>query len=203
MWVNKIFHFIFVFISSIFFLLLIVLYVSFSLFHFFLFFYLFVWFLIFFLLFFIMIFLILILIHIRIHFLFILLQAYVNGLRFILTILGGAIAVMGSKAIGYPSAGALGCVTVSFIAGIGWKRQMEKLTPQQLQAYENVSAAPYFVFVICISTTPTLPLSPFILCSNVSSFIYRFLFFSSFFFFFVCFILCFIYPFSFIYTSLA
>ncbi|XP_065372260.1 sodium/hydrogen exchanger 9B2 [Calliphora vicina] len=64
---------------------------------------------------------------------------YVNGLRFVLTVLGGTIAVMGSKAIGYPSAGALGCVTVAFIAGIGWKRQEKKLTPQQLQAYENAN----------------------------------------------------------------
>lgn len=70
---------------------------------------------------------------------FILLQTYANGLRFVLTILGGAIAVMGSKAIKYPSAGALGCVTVAFIAGIGWKRQQEKLTPKQQQIHENVS----------------------------------------------------------------
>ncbi|XP_037819232.1 sodium/hydrogen exchanger 9B2 isoform X1 [Lucilia sericata] len=64
---------------------------------------------------------------------------YVNGLRFVLTVLGGTIAVMGSKTIGYPSAGALGCVTVAFIASIGWKRQEKKLTPQQLQAYENAN----------------------------------------------------------------
>ncbi|XP_061390720.1 sodium/hydrogen exchanger 9B2-like [Musca vetustissima] len=66
-------------------------------------------------------------------------STYVNGLRFVLTILGGAIAVMGSKAIKYPSAGALGCVTVAFVAGIGWKRQQAKMTPQQRQTYENVS----------------------------------------------------------------
>ncbi|XP_046805157.1 sodium/hydrogen exchanger 9B2 isoform X1 [Lucilia cuprina] len=64
---------------------------------------------------------------------------YVNGLRFVLTVLGGTIAVMGSKTIGYPSAGALGCVTVAFIASIGWKRQEKKLTPQQLQTYENAN----------------------------------------------------------------
>lgn len=73
-----------------------------------------------------------------------LLQNYVNGLRFILTVLGGTIAVMGSKTIGYPSAGALGCVTVAFIAGIGWKRQEKKLTPKQLQAYETVSLSSSF-----------------------------------------------------------
>ncbi|XP_073818342.1 na[+]/H[+] hydrogen antiporter 2 isoform X2 [Musca autumnalis] len=68
-------------------------------------------------------------------------STYVNGLRFVLTILGGAIAVMGSKAIKYPSAGALGCVTVAFVAGIGWKRQQAKMTPQQRQSYENASVS--------------------------------------------------------------
>ncbi|KAH8416667.1 hypothetical protein KR222_005024, partial [Zaprionus bogoriensis] len=66
---------------------------------------------------------------------------YANGLRFALTILGGAIAVMGSRAIGYTSAGALGCVMMAFIAGIGWKREELKLTPQQLQAYQVVRAS--------------------------------------------------------------
>lgn len=74
------------------------------------------------------------------------LQNYVNGLRFILTVLGGTIAVMGSKTIGYPSAGALGCVTVAFIAGIGWKRQEKKLTPKQLEAYETVSFS-FFLYL--------------------------------------------------------
>lgn len=55
--------------------------------------------------------------------------------------------MMGSKTIGYPSAGALGCVTVAFIAGIGWKRQEKKLTPKQLEAYETVSFS--FFFYIC------------------------------------------------------
>ncbi|XP_075146265.1 na[+]/H[+] hydrogen antiporter 2 [Haematobia irritans] len=68
-------------------------------------------------------------------------STYVNGLRFVLTILGGAISVMGSKAINYPSAGALGCVTVAFIAGMGWKKQQQKMTSQQRQAYENASVS--------------------------------------------------------------
>ncbi|XP_030371431.1 sodium/hydrogen exchanger 9B1 isoform X2 [Scaptodrosophila lebanonensis] len=56
---------------------------------------------------------------------------YVNSLRFVLTILGGTIAVMGSRAIGYTSAGALGCVSMVFIANIGWKREEHKWTPHQ------------------------------------------------------------------------
>lgn len=67
------------------------------------------------------------------------LQTYANGLRFVLTILGGTIAVMGSRVIGYTSAGALGCVTTAFIARIGWRREERKLTPQQLQAQQVVS----------------------------------------------------------------
>lgn len=55
-----------------------------------------------------------------------------------LTVLGGSIAVMGSRAIGYTSAGALGCVMTAFIAGIGWKREEKKMTAQQLQAYQVV-----------------------------------------------------------------
>ncbi|XP_018791331.1 PREDICTED: mitochondrial sodium/hydrogen exchanger 9B2 isoform X2 [Bactrocera latifrons] len=66
---------------------------------------------------------------------------YLNGLRFVLTILGGTIAVMGSRAIGYPSAGALGCMTIAFFAGIGWKRQQRQLTAQQRQRQlENENA---------------------------------------------------------------
>ncbi|KAH8251847.1 hypothetical protein KR038_009400, partial [Drosophila bunnanda] len=64
---------------------------------------------------------------------------YANGLRFVLTILGGTIAVMGSRVIGYTSAGALGCVTTAFIARIGWRREENKLTPQQLQAQQIAS----------------------------------------------------------------
>ncbi|XP_017476056.1 PREDICTED: mitochondrial sodium/hydrogen exchanger 9B2-like, partial [Rhagoletis zephyria] len=58
---------------------------------------------------------------------------YLNGLRFVLTILGGTVSVMGSRAIGYPSAGALGCMTIAFFAGIGWKSQQQRLTAQQRQ----------------------------------------------------------------------
>ncbi|EDW28191.1 GL27363 [Drosophila persimilis] len=64
---------------------------------------------------------------------------YANGLRFVLTILGGTIAVMGSRVIGYTSAGALGCVTTAFIARIGWRREESKLTPHQLQAHQIAS----------------------------------------------------------------
>jgi NhaP-type Na+/H+ or K+/H+ antiporter len=35
----------------------------------------------------------------------------------------GALSVIGSKYLGYPSAGALGCITASFVAGTGWRRQ--------------------------------------------------------------------------------
>lgn len=30
---------------------------------------------------------------------------------------------MASKFIGYPSAGALGCIMIAFVAGVGWRRQ--------------------------------------------------------------------------------
>lgn len=50
---------------------------------------------------------------------------YVNGLRFTMTVLGGCVSVMGSRAMGYPSAGALGCVTLTFVAGTLWRKQQK------------------------------------------------------------------------------
>lgn len=55
---------------------------------------------------------------------------YVNGLKFTMITLMGSLSVFGSKAIKYPSAGALGCITTAFIATEGWKRQKD--------SYENV-----------------------------------------------------------------
>ncbi|XP_058459890.1 sodium/hydrogen exchanger 9B2 isoform X1 [Malaya genurostris] len=50
---------------------------------------------------------------------------YTNGLRFTMTILAGTLSVVGSKLIGYPSAGALGCIMTAFVAGTGWKKRPE------------------------------------------------------------------------------
>lgn len=50
---------------------------------------------------------------------------YVNELRFTMAVLGGCVSVMGSRAMGYPSAGALGCVTVTFVAGTLWRKQQK------------------------------------------------------------------------------
>lgn len=38
-------------------------------------------------------------------------------------LLGGTFSVTASKFIGYPSAGALGCITIAFVAAVGWKRR--------------------------------------------------------------------------------
>lgn len=38
-------------------------------------------------------------------------------------LLGGTFSVTASKFIGYPSAGALGCITIAFVAGVGWKHR--------------------------------------------------------------------------------
>lgn len=53
---------------------------------------------------------------------------YTNGLRFTMTILAGTLSVVGSKLIGYPSAGALGCITTAFVAGTGWKKRIDYKT---------------------------------------------------------------------------
>lgn len=44
----------------------------------------------------------------------------------------GVLSVIGSKAIGYPSAGALGCIISSFVAGTAWRKQKDN------KEYENV-----------------------------------------------------------------
>lgn len=56
---------------------------------------------------------------------------YVNGLKFTMITVMGTLSVIGSKAIMYPSAGALGCITTAFIASEGWKKQTDD--------YKNVS----------------------------------------------------------------
>ncbi|XP_055645038.1 sodium/hydrogen exchanger 9B2-like [Toxorhynchites rutilus septentrionalis] len=48
---------------------------------------------------------------------------YANGLRFSMAVLAGTLSIVGSKLIGYPSAGVLGCVLTTFVAGIGWKKR--------------------------------------------------------------------------------
>lgn len=53
-------------------------------------------------------------------------KKYVTALRFVIMVICGSLAVIGSKAIGYPSAGALGCITHAFVAGTGWRRQTGK-----------------------------------------------------------------------------
>jgi hypothetical protein len=47
---------------------------------------------------------------------------------------------VGSKAIGFPSAGALGCIMVALVAGTGWREQ--KIN----KVYENVSLAKQYFF---------------------------------------------------------
>jgi hypothetical protein len=60
------------------------------------------------------------------HTFFIFHQKYSNGLRFTTIVLCGTLSVMGSKYLEFPSAGALGCITASFTAGTGWRRQKAK-----------------------------------------------------------------------------
>lgn len=54
-------------------------------------------------------------------------------------LLGGTFSVMASKFIGYPSAGALGCIMIAFVAGIGWRRQRTTPTALSEAATANTS----------------------------------------------------------------
>uniref|UniRef100_A0A1B0DQK9 Cation/H+ exchanger domain-containing protein n=1 Tax=Phlebotomus papatasi TaxID=29031 RepID=A0A1B0DQK9_PHLPP len=49
-----------------------------------------------------------------------------TGLRVTMIVLSGVLGVVGSKAISYPSAGALSCIVVSFVAGTGWRKKHAK-----------------------------------------------------------------------------
>uniref|UniRef100_A0A336LX08 CSON007078 protein n=2 Tax=Culicoides sonorensis TaxID=179676 RepID=A0A336LX08_CULSO len=60
---------------------------------------------------------------------------YVNGLKFTMITLMGSLSVYGSKAIKYPSAGALGCITTAFIATEGWKRQKDSYQNNEVGMY--------------------------------------------------------------------
>ncbi|XP_055696956.1 putative SLC9B1-like protein SLC9B1P1 isoform X2 [Phlebotomus papatasi] len=51
---------------------------------------------------------------------------YSTGLRVTMIVLSGVLGVVGSKAISYPSAGALSCIVVSFVAGTGWRKKHAK-----------------------------------------------------------------------------
>ncbi|XP_041485544.1 sodium/hydrogen exchanger 9B2-like isoform X2 [Lytechinus variegatus] len=52
-------------------------------------------------------------------------QTWLSKKRFILLVYGGIFAVFGSGAAHYPGAGALGCLTMAFIAGHRWKEGKE------------------------------------------------------------------------------
>ncbi|XP_030835794.1 sodium/hydrogen exchanger 9B2 [Strongylocentrotus purpuratus] len=52
-------------------------------------------------------------------------QIWLPKKRFILLLYGGIFAVFGSGAAQYPGAGALGCLTMAFIAGHRWKERKE------------------------------------------------------------------------------
>ncbi len=43
--------------------------------------------------------------------------------RFLLVFGGGLFSVFGSAAVGFPGAGALGALSISFVAGQKWKKQ--------------------------------------------------------------------------------
>jgi len=60
---------------------------------------------------------------------------YVNGLKFTMIVLIGTLSVIGSKAIKYPSAGALGCITTAFIASEGWKKQGGEYENNEVSMY--------------------------------------------------------------------
>lgn len=49
-------------------------------------------------------------------------QKYANGLRFTMMVLGGLLSVIGSRAIGFTSAGALGCMVLSCVCGRSWQK---------------------------------------------------------------------------------
>ncbi|PIK45923.1 putative mitochondrial sodium/hydrogen exchanger 9B2 [Apostichopus japonicus] len=58
-----------------------------------------------------------------------------SQLRFIFLVSGGILAVFGSDLAGLPGAGALGCLTLAFVAGHGWKDSKEPVEVQLNQLW--------------------------------------------------------------------
>ncbi|XP_071508916.1 sodium/hydrogen exchanger 9B2-like [Diadema antillarum] len=54
-------------------------------------------------------------------------QTWLTRKRFLLLIYGGTFAIFGSGAAHFPGAGALGCLTMAFIAGHRWKAEKEAI----------------------------------------------------------------------------
>ena len=65
-------------------------------------------------------------------------QSALSLFRFLFLFTAGLIAVFGSKLIGFSGAGALGCLTVAFVAGYRWR--------QTKWNFELVTLSPFFVF---------------------------------------------------------
>lgn len=63
-------------------------------------------------------------------------QKYANALRFTAMVVSGMLSVIGSKAIGFPSAGALGCATMACVCARTWRKpQNAKNVRQFLYLY--------------------------------------------------------------------
>uniref|UniRef100_A0A8D8B9Q4 Mitochondrial sodium/hydrogen exchanger 9B2 n=2 Tax=Culex pipiens TaxID=7175 RepID=A0A8D8B9Q4_CULPI len=55
---------------------------------------------------------------------------YSNGLRFTMVAAAGTLAIVGSRTIGYPSAGNVGCISTAFVASALWKRRADFATSE-------------------------------------------------------------------------
>lgn len=47
-------------------------------------------------------------------------------LRFVLLFGGGLLATFGSRALDISGAGALGCLTLAFVAALGWRKEVKQ-----------------------------------------------------------------------------
>lgn len=79
------------------------------------------------------------------------LQKYSNGIRFVLMVLGGMLSVLGSKAINFPSAGALGCIIIACICRIFWKKAKHTESVSIMVAYSGRMALNVLLFVCSFS----------------------------------------------------
>jgi len=64
------------------------------------------------------------------------------GYRFVLLMAGGVFAVFGSRRIHFSGAGPLGVLTIAFVAGLRWRKE---LSPAE-EVYCCVNRLPHCVF---------------------------------------------------------
>ena len=88
-----------------------------------------------------------------IHTFFSLPQTYLSVKRSAILLAGGLLALFGSSALGIDGAGALGCLTLPFVAALTWRKQLPTGQTQVikyiLQPHKNNFVGDLYIYFFC------------------------------------------------------